>query len=141
MSRSSRRSRHASMAQGQRDDVNITIPRMLPRPIYVPPVNRLVVAEDRRTWSPGSTYRWAKTVIGTPARIRAKVRGRVSQLMTPNYMQQVARHIEFVSPRRVVVCVRRKIRKEVMHALGFAGRRGRGGAGPRRYTEHSNIHC
>jgi hypothetical protein len=43
-------------------------------------------------------------------------------------------------PARVSFCVRRKVRKEVLHALGIAGRRGLGRGGVRR-TENSNWRC
>lgn len=44
----------------------------------------------------------------------------------------------FSDPRRVIICVRRKIRKEVLHALRKSGRSGQ--RRPRR-TTYSNIRC
>lgn len=46
--------------------------------------------------------------------------------------------LRFPNPRRVQVCLRRKARKEVLHALGIAGRRGLGrGAGVHRNADSS----
>lgn len=47
--------------------------------------------------------------------------------------------VQFANPRRVVVCVRRKIRKEVMFALGVGGQAGRK-AKPRK-SAGSEISC
>lgn len=50
--------------------------------------------------------------------------------------------LQVQAPRRVVFCVRRKQRKEVLHALGIAGRRGlRGRGGSYHRTENSNWAC
>lgn len=46
----------------------------------------------------------------------------------------------FTSPRAVLVCVRRKIRKEIMHALGRTGRGGVGNRTPR-FNARSKVRC
>lgn len=48
--------------------------------------------------------------------------------------------IRFYLPDRVAICVRRKIRREVVHALRINPKHGRGG-GKRRRTPHSGIKC
>lgn len=48
--------------------------------------------------------------------------------------------IAFARPDRIWVCVRRKIRREVLHALDLTKRRGSGG-GRKRFTEESFISC
>lgn len=51
----------------------------------------------------------------------------------------VSPHIAaFHAPERVLVCVRRSIRKEVIHALGHSGRSGQR---PPRRSEFSSISC
>lgn len=46
----------------------------------------------------------------------------------------------FREPKKVLVCVRRRARREVLHALGYAGRRGSGGR-PRRRNSETYIKC
>lgn len=48
--------------------------------------------------------------------------------------------IRFYLPDRVAICVRRKIRREVVHALRVKPKHGRGG-GKRRRTPYSGIKC
>lgn len=45
------------------------------------------------------------------------------------------------APRRVLFCLRRKVRKEVMFALNIAGKRGVGAGKRWRRTENSNWRC
>lgn len=85
--------------------------------------------EDRREWFPGS-YRFtgfepAKTFSGRPARLVAgAVRlGPVGPSRPLRGVYPSAR-IGFEQPRRVLVCVRRQVRREVLHARGVAGSRG-----------------
>lgn len=85
--------------------------------------------EDRRFFSPlsvdrrKSSRRWAVKVVQRPNRL-------VSRVYRPGFY--------FESPRHVVACVRRKRRKEVIHAKGIAGRRGlrRG-----RRNQWSSVRC
>lgn len=49
--------------------------------------------------------------------------------------------IGFEVPRQVVLCVRRQRRREIMHALGKAGRGGVGRGRRRRTNEFSEVGC
>lgn len=90
------------------------------------PLSPLQQLEDRRTWHPdnrmmrpvAATVRSAKRIIVNP----------VGPLTAP---------LRFADPRRVVVCIRRAIRKRIMHAKGVAGGRVRR---PKR-TPWSSISC
>lgn len=48
--------------------------------------------------------------------------------------------VQFLDPKRVLVCVRRKIRREVMFALGKGGKRGRE-RNRRRRDAYSGVSC
>lgn len=80
--------------------------------------------EDRRTWYP-ARYRPVAVIPGARTSTR------------PNRLVQGFRSLQFAYPPHVLICVRRRIRREVLLALG------RGGAGhkkPRR-NEYSDVHC
>ncbi len=56
------------------------------------------------------------------------------------YRRQIRERIGFVDPRFVLVCVRRKIRREVLMALG-EGRGGRGSQKKAHWSEASRLKC
>lgn len=102
-----------------------------------PRSNYLREFEDRRAFHPlGKT---------TPARsFQTRSRLVVTNplpLFVPYQVKAAGRwaKIAFQGPKKVLVCVRRSIRKEVLHALHLTGR-GSGG-GKKRWSEHSSIHC
>lgn len=98
----------------------------------------LTVYEDRRLWNP---------VKPSPARAFSR---RVARIVEHNRNVNIpsrsshrslplpATRFAFSVPRDVIVCVRRKVRKEVIHASGRAGRRGQ--RRPRR-NEYSDVRC
>lgn len=99
--------------------------------------------EDRRTWTPHKP-RPARTVTGNRSSFKRAL-GIARVALDPG--RRVARAINtpaqgliqsFNVPGRVMVCVRRKIRREVLHALGRAGK---GGGKKRRRNEWSNVKC
>lgn len=53
----------------------------------------------------------------------------------------LSRSVGFTLPWQVIVCVRRKRRKEVMHALNIAGRSGVGRGKKQRRNEFSEVRC
>lgn len=53
---------------------------------------------------------------------------------------QLSSGIRFARPRDIAICVRRKMRREVLHALRLTSKVGRGGA-PRRRNAWSGIKC
>lgn len=96
--------------------------------------------EDRRYFSPaplgGQPYTPARTLFGPPARFKVAQQPRRS--VTPNYLRLSPR-VAFQAPARAIICVRRNQRREVMHALGLAGRSGR--TGRQRRSPYSHITC
>lgn len=93
--------------------------------------------EDRRTYHPDGPQRSPRSTIST------------YRLTVPNYGPPPIRSrtpvtdvipagVAFERPNEVLVCVRRKRRKEVLHALNKTGRGGQ--KSPRR-TPFSDIHC
>lgn len=81
-------------------------------PIVRPSLN---LFEDRRTFHPN---RFARPAISIGKRADTKL------VVPPDPLKSVQRlnHVVgFKVPRRVVICVRRKIRKEVIHAIGAGG--------------------
>lgn len=87
-------------------------PRLLRR--FVPP--RFVTAvEDRRTYHPLGVFRPAATLGDLRARtVVPRAARKASRFVVPSGLR-------FMVPERVAICARRKVRKEVMHALGRAG--------------------
>lgn len=109
----------ANARRVQRLDLSL-LDRLKPvvRPSVVGPL-----FEDQRRFVPASSRRVTSTVRGRPAAVRRL---------------GMSQRLEFVAPARVVTCVRRKIRRQVMFA--------RGGAGSRRmrrprYNSRSTIRC
>lgn len=103
-----------------------------PRPNY------LREFEDRRAWHPQGVTAPARSFSSTRHRL---VLSNPLPLFVPRPIKTATRwtKIAFQGPKKVLVCVRRSIRKEVLHALHFTGR-GSGG-GKKRWSEYSSIHC
>lgn len=104
--------------------------------------------EDRRRFHPEGSGRPAKTFRAISARFKvggitlAKARrpeGSVWDARSQGY-EPLPFKIGFVEPSRVLVCVRRKIRREVIHALGINKLRGLGRGGVR-FNENSKFSC
>lgn len=91
------------------------------RPVRVTP--RLQFVEDRRLWTPHREYPVRKTN-GVPVRRFTQVRSGRRDF------------IAFPSPSRVALCVRRKIRRQVLHAFKKTN-----GSGPRRRNTWSGVKC
>lgn len=105
----------------------------LPRPVVFAQPDDLLAVQDWRRYDPRPvTSRPAKTFSGSDAQVRV---GRGSK----QARNRVPKSLGFVAPEKVVVCVRRKTRKEVLHALGYTGR---GSGGGRKHRNHySKVHC
>lgn len=109
-----------------RDFLDLRSPAVLPRS-GLP----LVAVEDRRLWRPSDrhpvTPRQKATVTASPATRRSQGAARG----LPEYLR-------FKAPTFVVACIRRKQRREVLHALRKTGR------GPRRaarWSALSRVRC
>lgn len=109
---------------------------LVPRPAlsvsWLSPTLETDVFEDRREWHPEGVNRPA---LGAP---RAATRPVAKQRPAFSVPSQTKGIIAFAEPNRVAVCVRRKVRKQVMHALNKAG--GKGHRRPRRNAQ-SSISC
>jgi len=103
--------------------------------------------EDRRTFHPQGPRRPAAGFFLPRHRLRIPAPRRsvtvatapgwgMPTLPTPETFS-LPYQIGFQAPRQVAVCVRRKVRREVIHARGIAGSRVRR---PRR-TEYSGVTC
>lgn len=118
--------------------------------------------DDRRVWHPlgdarpayDTSYRPVKTlrVLDRPRTLqsplpkgsikvgkKAAQRQRQAQInrFGPDYHSQTKAIVAFAEPGKVLHCIKRKVRREVLHALNKAGR------GNRRptYRPESKIHC
>lgn len=100
-----------------------------PRPMRwmspLPPTK--IVTADRRQWHP---ERWGRPVVATH-RAAARI------VVPPRPGPVLTSRLAFAQPKRVLVCHRRKTRREVLHALGKSGG---GNAAPRRKPT-SEISC
>lgn len=113
----------------------------------------LGVTADRRTYHPEGRVRPALTTSGTPARVTASpVRqrgfslpsrsspklGKLAKRVVPKSTTKPAREMfGFKAPKRVWICIRRKMRRQVLHAL----KRTRGVSGKRKRNYYSNVRC
>lgn len=113
----SKSSRHAG-----RDHSPIARPSGLPRVFSVRPVN-LALFEDRRFFHPLGPARPAFAFPKSAARVvvpRTRSRSAVDGAKARTLPHQLT----FAAPDRVLICVRRKRRKEVLFAKRKAGKRG-----------------
>lgn len=104
------------------------------------------IGADRRQWHPedAPTYNPARYLSGAPARIvisrPAKPLFRPSKaFLSPVYSPTVSlpSTVRYEAPKAVAVCVRRKQRKEVLHAKGKAG----GRVSKPKMNVHSSTRC
>jgi len=106
--------------------------------------------EDRRVFNPAYEARPARQFTSSRHRLvvrEAAVMRRRSSLIREAKSQMgltafdsVPRLIGFEAPLRTLVCLRRRIRKEVLHALGRTGKGGSPRKDPRR-SEYSGVVC
>lgn len=112
-----------------RNTLGYTLALASPRPVSVVEAVRLatLAVEDRRFWTPATRPRSA----GALSRVS---RGLV---VGGSMSRPLSSRVGFADPKRVSVCVRRKIRKEVILAKGKGGSRHRR---PRR-NYWSDVDC
>lgn len=133
----------------KRDDLTTSLGRFgLLSPSYRPGFPSLVEVEDGRSWHPDPDRgavtiggRWARVVVH-PRPIVARTKPLWAWKGMPIGLQPPV-GLRFESPLKVVTCVRRKVRREVIFALDRQRSRKSGGRGGRRYrrTWRSNIGC
>lgn len=145
MSRKSRSSRSNRRTSRSRRVVNNNAKRSLPRTRVdtrqydlIDFIDRFPV-EDRRTFHPEMDMRPARSyrksnhtlVVASPPSPVVLAPDKFAHLRVPT-------GVAFQHPNDVLICVRRKQRKEVLHALKKAGKSGQ--KSPRR-SAFSDIHC
>lgn len=103
--------------------------------------------EDFRRWEPELTDDRYPRLFSSPRprvpkpKLRRNIQGYRSggrSLAMPKLFMPVPTGMGFSSPIRVVLCARRAIRKQVLHAFRQTGR---GGQSKPRITQNSLIHC
>lgn len=97
--------------------------------------------EDRRTWNPEGEYRPARGYTASRHRlaiVSGVPRAEVRPAARPRPFFGVPSGVGFENPVRVMVCVRRKQRREVIHAKGVAGKKG---LSPPRFSFYSTVSC
>lgn len=109
----------------------------LPRLSLIRAFRPLTQVEDRRLYHPLGPARPARSLSGAPHRLivpKARPQARSRSRLNIN---SVVHHIGFANPKKVLICIRRKMRREVLLA------KGRGGGGHRRprRSHYSNIVC
>lgn len=91
---------------------------------------RLQEYDDRRTFHPQHASR--------PAQTFSNVNHKLRHVGTTNLSMFSPRSVGFVDAKRTLICVRRKIRKEVLHALNKTGRSGQNKP---KYNIYSGVRC
>lgn len=98
-------------------------------------INRIKLGqiEDRRLYHPLGQYRALREVNNArPTLVPPKPSKR-------RRARSTLHQLRFKSPLRLILCIRRKQRREVLHAKRKTARRGR--QGPHRRNQHSEISC
>lgn len=93
---------------------------------------RLSEIEDRRSWNPAKPD--FKILTGSPVRYAIPKKYTTKKSLSKPFLTAA---IGFSNPTATLVCIRRKMRKEVLHAKGVAG----GHVRPPKFTESSYIQC
>lgn len=73
-----------------------------------------VVLDDRRMWHPERVFRPAFSLKRAATQL-------VLKKPTAHQKPRLTEGLAFKDPRKVLICVRRRIRKNIMHAIGAAG--------------------
>lgn len=98
------------------------------------PFTELTTVEDRRTFHPRGEVREARS-FRTP---HHQLVYRPAAPVIMGHPNRIPQSVAFHAPREVLVCVRRKTRKEVLHAFNKTGKSGQ--KRPRR-NHYSSISC
>lgn len=106
-------------------------PRVL-HPARLKPLSLAIDVEDRRTFHPARASRPALSFSGVQHRLVAPVG------VTRREAARVPRRVVFYQPDRVIVCARRRSRREVLFALG---RTGKGAKSRRSRNMFSDVSC
>ena len=134
MSRKSSRSR-----RNRRDNVSIAN-RRLPYFSSSPrSMSQLSLIEDRRVYNPLGSLSPARSISrNTHALVVPNDRVSPSRSRSNRSFLSPPSFVGFQAPKKVLVCVRRQRRKEVLHALKKTGRVGQRRP---RFSDYSSIKC
>jgi len=128
MSRRSSGKNTEATARFERDIPTLSLSQML-KPIHIPPLIALLGepprTPDRRSYRPDAPSAPPVSTVRSAARVVSR---------GPHFHS-----LSFAQPRQVTICLRRKVRKEVMHALNHAGKGGR--QRKRRRNFWSDVSC
>lgn len=141
--------------RGQRDASDIAN-SMLLSPTVTPTIIKATPVADRRTYNPSGPLRPALSFGSTVSRItvkdryygghqkrikdRARIAAKASQRGKAVKLRSQTKAVQaFLHPATVPLCVRRGIRREVLHALRKTGMAG--STKKRRRNFYSNIRC
>lgn len=113
-------SRHKSSTQG-RDTRRIANSYYRTQPELPLGLPKLTPIEDRRTFHPFGETRPARSFLRSHPKLIARTPTPSMLIRSPDL---VTPGVAFQAPRDVLVCVRRKRRKEVLHALNHTGKSG-----------------
>lgn len=135
MSRRSRRRDTNAISTGSR--------RPVPFGNVISPLSRvpLIVYEDRRSFNPegfsapARSFNTSRHRLDVPRVRKASPSVRKS---LRSFSPSLPIAVGFKVPSKVLICVRRKVRKQVLHALKKTGRRGQRSP---RFSDYSRIHC
>lgn len=147
-----RRQKSTGRNRGNSDDAQQDFENELLGPVAGPsppaalrPPARSALIDDRRRWDPGDTPRdaygrQARVVMSPKAspkpRQQAGVKVKSPRPYRPGALFREAE--SFSAPRSVMICVRRKSRREVLFALRKTGK---GARSRKRRNEWSNVKC
>lgn len=102
--------------------------------------NLLSTYEDRRTFHPLGVYRPARSFSGLHHRlVLSPYKKAHKTLMKPRVFRTFGNVVSFHQPSKTLICVRRRQRREVLHAFNRTGR-GSGQRYPRR-SWYSSVRC
>lgn len=101
-------------------------------PLGLPPLSPI---EDRRVFHPQGVRRPAKSFLGNSHTLRAP---EPSPAMLSKPRPYITPGVAFEDPNKVLVCVRRKRRREVLHAFNKTGKTGQ--KKPRQ-SYYSSVKC
>lgn len=128
MARRSRK-RNKNIIRQTREIINFATPRVRLSPL-LPPALNLKTYEDRRTYHPEPSFRPA---FGTK-RSATRLITPAPPTRAPNKLPSIVR---FAEPAKVLICIRRRVRKRVIAAIGIAGSKVRKG----RRNAQTGVSC
>lgn len=106
----------------------------------LPRLSSLRAIEDRREFHPEGDFRPARGFVYPRHRLVVSVPRQEPSRLPDTFTPAVPVGVAFKAPRQVAICVRRKQRREVLHAVGKTGRGSRFHRAPRRNI-YSEIRC